>query len=170
MTSFELQSPDGDFLVEAKKGDGLVHVKLGKESFAVALTKEGPREYVAVLGERRIRFSLEEITNQSVRIRLGDYLMEFRRAQQSTDLRREDRAIQTRRLDSLNSPMPGRVISIAVMVGQKVSEGDPVVVIESMKMESVLRSDREATIDKVLVAEGDSVKRGQELVRFSVAV
>jgi biotin carboxyl carrier protein len=41
-----------------------------------------------------------------------------------------------------------------------------VVVIESMKMEVAIRSDGDGKVEKILVSEGDSVKRGQVLARF----
>jgi 3-methylcrotonyl-CoA carboxylase alpha subunit len=169
MTSFELTSPDADFKVEATKSDGQVRVRLGKDTFNITLKKEGPRDYLAIIGERRVRFSTEEVTGQSVRIRIGDDLLEFKRSQEMATLRSPSAvgtSLQSER--TLNSPMPGRVVSVSAREGQTVAKGDPLMVVESMKMESVLRSDRDARVERVLVAEGDSVKRGQPLVRYSV--
>ncbi len=71
--------------------------------------------------------------------------------------------------DVLASPMPGRVITLMATVGAQVKVGDPLILIESMKMETVIRSDREGEVQEVLVTEGAPVKRGEALVRFRPA-
>ena len=62
--------------------------------------------------------------------------------------------------------MPGRVIGTLVKKGEKVKAGDPLVIIESMKMETAVRADREGEVEETMVEEGATVKRGQALVRF----
>ena len=55
------------------------------------------------------------------------------------------------------APLPGRVISIKVKVGDTVNAGDEVVVLEAMKMENSITSDYSGTVQQVLAAEGDNV-------------
>ena len=55
------------------------------------------------------------------------------------------------------APLPGRVISIKVKVGDTVNAGDEVVVLEAMKMENSSTSDYSGTVQQVLAAEGDNV-------------
>ena len=55
------------------------------------------------------------------------------------------------------SPMPGTVLSISVEVGDSVSPGDDVCLLESMKMRQVLRSDIEGTVGSILVVPGESI-------------
>jgi len=62
--------------------------------------------------------------------------------------------------------MPGKVIGTLVKNGENVKTGDPLVILESMKMEIAVRSDRDAEVQEILVEEGASVKRGQGLVRL----
>ena len=168
-TSFELTSPDAAFEVEVVNSDGQTSVSMGGERFNVLLKKEGPKDYLAIIGGRRVRFSTEEMTPTSVKIRIGDDLLEFRRSRQTTELRDSHQPKTSSRMEgSLASPMPGRVVSVSVKEGQNLSVGDPIVVIESMKMESVLRADKKTRVEKVLVSEGESVKRGQALVKYAV--
>lgn len=68
--------------------------------------------------------------------------------------------------DIVAAPMPGKVIGALVKAGEKVKAGDPLIIIESMKMETAVRSDRDAEVAEILVEEGASVKRGQGLVRL----
>ena len=56
------------------------------------------------------------------------------------------------------APMPGKIISISVEVGQKIEEDDEIAVIESMKMENSIYAPCDGTIKSVDVKEGDNVK------------
>jgi acetyl-CoA/propionyl-CoA carboxylase biotin carboxyl carrier protein len=63
----------------------------------------------------------------------------------------------------LNSPMPGSVVAVAVVVGAPVREGDVVVVVEAMKMEHSLTAPFDGEIGEVTVRIGDRVAVGQHL-------
>ena len=67
----------------------------------------------------------------------------------------------------LISPMPGLIKSIDVSEGQKVKSGDQLLIIEAMKMENILKSEKDCVIDKVLIKPGDSVGADEELILFS---
>ena len=65
----------------------------------------------------------------------------------------------------LRAPMPGQVLLVPVAVGDAVSAGDPVIVLESMKMELVLTAPIDGSITEMTVAPGDQVKLDQPLAR-----
>ena len=58
----------------------------------------------------------------------------------------------------------GTVWKIEVNVGDKVDEGDTVVILESMKMEMPVEAEDEGTVKEILVEEGQSVSEGDPLV------
>ena len=66
----------------------------------------------------------------------------------------------------LISPMPGLVKVVQVNNDQKVKAGDQLIIIEAMKMENILKSEKDCIIDKILVNEGDSVRTEEELILF----
>lgn len=68
--------------------------------------------------------------------------------------------------NAMTAVMPGRVLSVAVSVGDSVSRGDLVCVIEAMKMEQQIGATRDGTISAVHVSDGDTVAHGQMLVEF----
>lgn len=67
----------------------------------------------------------------------------------------------------LKSGMPGKIIQIKVKEGDSVQEGDPLLVMEAMKMENELRAPSEAKIKKIHVSGGDAVEKGTVLIEFA---
>ncbi|HEX4371545.1 MAG TPA: acetyl/propionyl/methylcrotonyl-CoA carboxylase subunit alpha [Rhizomicrobium sp.] len=64
-------------------------------------------------------------------------------------------------------PMPGLVTALSVSEGQDVKAGDPLAVVEAMKMENVLRAERDGTIAKILAKKGDSLARDDVILEFA---
>ena len=67
-------------------------------------------------------------------------------------------------IDKINAPMPGRIIKILKNIDDSVSEGDGIVVIEAMKMESELKTNMPGKITEIKVKEGDTVELGTHLI------
>jgi acyl-CoA carboxylase subunit alpha len=70
---------------------------------------------------------------------------------------------------SANSPMPGKVLKILVETGQKVSAGDPLIILEAMKMEHTMRAALDGVVESILVGAGEVVGPGQLLVQITSA-
>jgi biotin carboxyl carrier protein len=64
----------------------------------------------------------------------------------------------------LRSPMPGLVVAVPAAVGAVVEKGDPLVILESMKMQNELRSQKAGTIQEVRTQVGQTVDQNQVLV------
>ena len=60
--------------------------------------------------------------------------------------------------------IPGRVVAVAVVAGEAVTTGQRLLAVEAMKMENELRAPRDGTIDRVVVAVGETVELGDPLV------
>jgi propionyl-CoA carboxylase alpha chain len=65
------------------------------------------------------------------------------------------------------SPMPGLLVQVAVVPGQKVQAGERVAVIEAMKMENVLFAQADGVVSKVLAAQGESLSVDQAILEFA---
>lgn len=66
--------------------------------------------------------------------------------------------------NGITSPLSGKVVEVAVVPGQTVSEGDLILTLEAMKMNTYIYAPREGKVDKVHVTAGDAVEDGQLLV------
>ncbi len=63
-------------------------------------------------------------------------------------------------------PMPGLITALTVTEGQAVKAGDPLAVVEAMKMENVLFAERDGTIAKILARKGDNLARDDVILEF----
>lgn len=65
------------------------------------------------------------------------------------------------------APMPGTIIAVNIAPGDQVQAGQPLLVLEAMKMKNTLRSPQEGTIAEITVVAGQNVKAGSLLIRFA---
>ena len=64
------------------------------------------------------------------------------------------------------APLAGKVLSVAVTVGDAVEEDDEVLVLEAMKMENSLKAERDAIIYKVHAVEGQVLEQDELIIAF----
>jgi len=65
---------------------------------------------------------------------------------------------------SVNAPMPGTILSVNVTVGQKVTAGTLLCVLEAMKMENEILAPADATVSQILTSKGSNVDTGAPLI------
>lgn len=70
-------------------------------------------------------------------------------------------------VNELKAPMPGLIVDVRVQPGQAVQKGDPLLVLEAMKMENILKAPADGTVSAIKVGLRDNVQKGQLLVQFS---
>jgi 3-methylcrotonyl-CoA carboxylase alpha subunit len=70
---------------------------------------------------------------------------------------------------TVRAPLPGKIIDLRVKAGDTVSKGQPLLVLEAMKMEHTLAAPADGTIKSVRYAVGEQVNEGAELVEFEAA-
>ena len=71
------------------------------------------------------------------------------------------------KVNELKAPMPGLIVDIRVQPGQAVLKGDPLLVLEAMKMENILKAPADGTVGSLKVNLRDNVQKGQVLVQFT---
>lgn len=67
----------------------------------------------------------------------------------------------------VNSPMPGKILSVKTSVGQAVKKGEVLMILEAMKMENEVVAPEDGTVASVDVAAGDSVEAGVVLATLN---
>lgn len=66
----------------------------------------------------------------------------------------------------VKAPMPGLIIDVKVEEGQEVKKGDPLLILEAMKMENVLKCPSDGVISAIDMQVGDSVEKGKVLIKL----
>lgn len=122
------------------------HLRLGTRSFAF-LARRVERGWEIEAEGRRIRLGVEDERRRAIRRLAG--------SSTAPGPARE-----------LRAPMPGLLLRVHVRPGQRVETGDPLVVVEAMKMENELRAEAAGTVASVEAGEGETVEKDDLLVRF----
>ncbi len=134
------------------------------------------------IGERAWRFESLRLADGRHDVRLGDHrlrLAVYRHGERvavfapaGSALVREFDAIAHAgegvvEAGQLTAPMPGKVIALLAHVGERVTQGQPLAVMEAMKMEHTLHAPRDGVVAELLYAVGDQVAEGGELLRLA---
>ena len=69
--------------------------------------------------------------------------------------------------EPIPAPLAGNIFKVLVKPGQQVAEGENIIILEAMKMETAVSAPRAGTISEVLVNEGDSIAVGAPLVTIA---
>ena len=134
-------------------------LKTAATGTSVEILASDGESVAAVVEGVRHHFYIRQAANQYfVRSDLG----------QRTVLRlpRYPRAAKTGQRQAATSPMPGQVLRVVTGAGQKVAPGDPLIVLEAMKMEQTVKATMCGVVEAVLVKPGEMVAPGQMLVEI----
>jgi len=69
-----------------------------------------------------------------------------------------------KKINDIKAPMPGLVLKVLVAPGQAIKKGDPVLILEAMKMENVFKSATDAVVKEIRVKERTAVEKGEVLI------
>jgi propionyl-CoA carboxylase alpha chain len=152
-----------------KPEDGAYRVEVGGESHLAATDWQPGQALLHIRLEQRVAtVQLERLSGAAFRLVHGGVVRRAQvfspRAAELLALMPEKKAPDTSRL--LLSPMPGLLSSIAVAQGQDVKAGEPLAIIEAMKMENVLRAERDGRVARIRAIPGDSLAVDQVILEF----
>ena len=125
----------------AEVGPGVFSVLLGRRSITVHLVRTGPALEAWVRG-RRLSISVVDLRDRPAM---------------------RERSHSAGRMD-VSAQMPGRVIKLLVEQGARVESGQPVVVVEAMKMQNEMKSPKAGLVAKIYALEGATVAAGEKLL------
>jgi acetyl/propionyl-CoA carboxylase alpha subunit len=166
---YQIKSGDNTFSIKpssSNSGKGLLDEKeyeldLVKEENGFHLIKDHKSYEVSV-----VKADFED-KNFEIVINGHSYQLE---AQDQFDLLLKELGMENLNASAINNlkaPMPGLVLSIEVEEGQEIKKGDPLVVLEAMKMENVLKAAQDATVKSISAKKGAAVEKNQMLIEFS---
>jgi len=148
---------------------GKFFARIGGVAYAAA-TDWHPGQPVMHLREKDAEFAIHiERAQGAYRLRQGGMqaLISIRspHAAELAELMLKKAAADTSKF--LLCPMPGLVVSVNVQLGQDVKAGEPLAVVEAMKMENVLTAERDGRVKKINARKGDSLALDEVILEFA---
>ena len=137
--------------------------------FAVTALDTTVQAQVLSFDARHIRVVIDSVQRNFHLTEIGDqlYVHSSLGARTVTRLPRHPEVQTAAEQGSMTSPMPGLVAKILVAVGQPVKAGDPLLILEAMKMEQTMRAAVDGIVETIRVAEGEVVGPGATLITLS---
>lgn len=121
--------------------------------------------YSIIQDSKSYEIAIEE-ERGSYEVLLGGRLYEARVLDQRALLMAQRKGGLTAGTGEVNSPMPGLIVEVLVNVGDEVTQGDTVVILESMKMQNELKAPRDGTVQTISCEAGQSVEKGNLLINI----
>lgn len=171
MTKLRLFTGGRMYDVEVDMRDDTINVSFDGKRFEVVLkTTQADEPIIARLNREEMKLDIEEETEKALRLSVDGHPVVLGRAQVQLETGQPTNGMPTAVSEGSNallSPMFGKVISLEVGEGDNVEAGQPLLIMEAMKMETVIHADGKQKVGEVLVKEGEGVTKGQVLMRFS---
>lgn len=144
---FERTESEAQSLDAVKTGENTYHVIQNHKSYQVSVLEFDATNCVLLVNG--VRYA----------VRIDDAL---ERLMQKMGLGAQN----SQKINAIKAPMPGLVLQVVVRVGQAVSKGEPLIILEAMKMENILKSPGEGLVKAVQAQPGQAVEKGQLLIEL----
>lgn len=160
---YPVTGPDFSYAVAAVSGaDSSLRVTLGDQVVELSITPTGSGEGRCRAASGRSHQFMYAWVDRQLQLWLDGYLFIFQRVERQ----RRGGPPTGDRGNLVIAPMPGTVIQVMVRAGDRVERDQPLLVLESMKMELVIGAPRDGVVREVPVAEGSPVEQGARLLEL----
>ncbi len=156
-------------LIEIEDGPDGLTARIGEKSFVVDLTRVRGQSWYSLLVDGKSHDLHVRENGQAVSVSVGPYSYRVEVEDERMRAAREatGAAGGASGPEVVASVMPGIVRSVAVEAGGEVKKGDPLLILEAMKMQNEIRSPRDAIVEKVHVGADTVVAKGDALVTLA---
>lgn len=146
---YDLKNSDADELDLLKRSKTKFHVINNNKSFKIQLEKSDfyNKHYVI------------KINRNSFNVKISNQL----------DVLTKEMGFSTgsaKKMNDIKAPMPGLILSVNVEEGQKVNEGDTLLILEAMKMENAISAPKDGFIKLVNAKNGNTVEKGELMIEM----
>ncbi len=141
---------------------------LDGESVALDIVSTGEDAYHVLHNNQSYRIRVIEVNaaekKLTIRVNGNDYTLEVKDQYDVLLNQLGLSNLAASKINDIKAPMPGLVLKINVTEGQAITKGEPMLVLEAMKMENVLKAPADAVVKAIKVQKGNAVEKGQVLV------
>jgi len=166
MKKVQVNSRNGDFQFELRQSEGKLYIKRNGSEQRADLVRLNNNRYSLILGGKSHEIGVEHMADgytittgaRSADFRVEDY--ELARLKKAAGI--DDEAA----LKQVAAPMPGLIVDVVCQPGDEVNKGQPLLVMEAMKMENDIKSPIAGRIKSVKVSPRESVDKGTIMIEF----
>jgi len=159
---FRYQSGDELKTVQIERDGERYIVNVSGQTYRVAVQRSTADTLAFSIDDQHYRATVAADGPQHY-VAFDSNIFTFTKAE-SVQVRRTNTAVES----GLTATMPGQVVKVLVAEGDVVKRGQPLVIIEAMKMEMRIAAPADGQVATLLVTVGQIVERGQRLLEFSV--
>jgi glutaconyl-CoA/methylmalonyl-CoA decarboxylase subunit gamma len=143
-------------------------ISINSKNFHFNLLSLDDKSYLLELENKIFDVTVQKLDEEKYSITVNGVLfeIEIRTALQEKAKKLLDAKISADHKLEVKAPMPGMILKIKKSIGEQVISGEPVIILEAMKMENELRSPISGKIKELFVEEGNPVEKGIKL--FSI--
>jgi len=127
--------------------DGFTFIEFNNKKYLAEITEKNQNKYTVLLNGVSYSFTIES----PISYRRRKYL---------------DKHKQANKTEAIAAPMPGKVIELLVEEGNRVNEGEAILILEAMKMQNEITTGVSGTVKKIAVKSGDSVTKDELLMEI----
>jgi biotin carboxyl carrier protein len=143
-------------------------IEINSEKIQYNLLSLDNKTYLVEFGNKFFEATAQKIDNEKYSITVNGQLFEIevRTTLQEKARKLLEASSSTNHKLEVKAPMPGMILKVKKSVGEEVFSGEPVIILEAMKMENELRAPVAGKLKELLVEEGNPVEKGMKL--FSI--
>ncbi len=163
---YKARIKDKNFEIDSQNGQ----LFLDNEAFPISLIPIGHGAFKVMIANEELIADIVRIDVEQkqvvLRIKNKRYTVNI---QEPIDLMIEQLGVnikKAKKVNNLKAPMPGLVTKLLVSEGDEVKQGEPLLILEAMKMENVFKAASDVKIKALRVTERQAVDKGEELIAF----
>lgn len=166
MKKVQVNIEDKTYQFELRQSDGNLFIKQNGSERMADLVRLKNNRYSLIIGGRSHEIGVDHLPDgyaisrgaRSASFRVEDYELAKMKKAAGIDI--------GQKIKNVSAPMPGLIVNIQCAAGDEVKKGDPLLVMEAMKMENEIKSPLAGKVKTINVAPRQSVDKGQVLVEF----
>ncbi len=139
--------------------DGTVLIKVDGKEQVLRILKFGSNEFEFILGNSYHHAKILSSSSSEIKMIIDGEPLTIKKHSKLTEVLQKSIVYAGTAENNLTSQIPGRIVSIMAKSGSAVKKGDPVVVLESMKMQVAVKAHKDGVVKEIRVKEGASIAR-----------
>jgi biotin carboxyl carrier protein len=144
-------------------GENLYDVTIGERTVRVDVAKSGRAVYSVIEDGKQFEALVEERGGPKFDVMVRGHLYHLEAVDERSRMLSQSAAAVATGPETITADMPGKIVKLEVAKGDAVVAGQPIVIIEAMKMENPIASPTDGVVTDIAVREGDTVDAGAPL-------